>query len=103
MTDGSEGQTEVIPFEVQGLDQCDFLGSPPLFDFLFTRNSRADAGMRLEPNKPVDVVFSREARKDFFFVVEDSPGEVAGHAEVEDARFAGHDIDVEDALHRGGL
>ncbi len=34
--EGLEIQAEVIPFGVEGFDQGDFLGSPSLFDFLFT-------------------------------------------------------------------
>ena len=36
MRKGLEIQAEVIPFGVEGFDQGDFLGTPPLFDFFFT-------------------------------------------------------------------
>ncbi len=59
--------------------------------------------MRLEPNELGDVVPLGEAGEDFFFVLEGAVREVAGHAEVEDTRLAGHEVDVEDALHGRGL
>jgi len=55
--------------------------------------------MRLEPNEFGDVVLFGEAREDFFFVLSDANGEVTGDAEVEDAGFAGHEIDVGGAVH----
>ncbi len=99
MTDGSKRQAEVVPARIQRLDQSDFLGSPPLFDFLFTRNCGADAGMWLEPNELGDVVFLCEAGKNFCCVLADPVRQVAGHAQVEDGGFAGHEVDVEGALH----
>ncbi|SRR6266849_8377216 len=99
MRKGLEIHAEVVPFGVERLDQGDFLRSPPFLDFFFTRSGRADAGMWLEPNELGDVVFLYEAGKDFFFVLADAVWQVAGHAEVEDAGLAGHEVDVEGALH----
>ncbi len=98
-----EFQAEVIPFAIQRLDQCDFLRSPPLFDFLFTRHGRADARVWFEPDEAGDVVFLCETGKDFFFVLAGAVWQVAGNAKVEDAGLAGHEIDVEGALHGRGL
>src|SRR5260370_40359629 len=103
MTDGSERQAEVVSARIERLDQSDFLGSPPLFDLLFTRNCGADAGMWLEPNELGDVVFLREAGKNFCFVLADTLSQVTGYAEIEDAGFARHEIDMEGAFHCGGL
>ncbi len=59
--------------------------------------------MGFEPDKLGDVVLLCEAGKDFFFVLADADWQVAGYAEVEDARFAGHEVDVAGALHGRGL
>jgi len=59
--------------------------------------------MRLEPNEFGDVVLLCEARKDFCLVLPDADGEVAGHAQVEDAGLAGHEVDVGSTLHVNGL
>src|SRR5206468_12575227 len=76
-----------------------FLGSAPFLDFLFTRDGRAGARMWLEPDELGDVVLFCEAGKEFFFVLANAVRKIAGYAEVEDARFAGHEVDVEGALH----
>ena len=55
--------------------------------------------MWLEPDEFGDVVFLREAGEDFCLVLADADREVAGDAEVEDAGLAGHEVDVEGALH----
>src|SRR5207245_8670208 len=101
--EGLEIQTEVIPFGVEGFDQGDFLGSPPLFDFLFTRDSRTDAGVGFEPDELADVVPFCEAGEYFLLVLADAESQVAGHTEVEDAGLAGHEVNVEGALHAGGI
>ncbi len=59
--------------------------------------------MGLEPDEVGDVVLFCEAAEDSCFVLADTHREVAGHAEVEDAGLAGHEVDVEGALHGGGL
>jgi len=53
------------------------------------RMGHPKAFLRIEGRPP--------AREDFFFVLAD--GEVAGDAEVEDAGFAGHEVDVGGAVH----
>jgi len=103
MRSGLRIRAEVIPTRIQGLDQGDFLGSPPFLDFLFTRDSRTDAGVRFEPDELGDIVFLRESGKDFFFVLADAVRKIAGHAEVEDAGLAGHEVDVEGPFHGDGL
>jgi len=55
--------------------------------------------MWLEPDELGDVVLFCEAGKEFFFVLANAVRKIAGYAEVEDARFAGHEVDVEGALH----
>ncbi len=59
--------------------------------------------MRLKPYELGDIVLLREAGKEFFFVLASVVREIAGHAEVEYSRFAGHEVDVGGTLHRGGL
>ena len=59
--------------------------------------------MRFEPDKSGDVVFLGEAGDEFLFVLEDAFDEVASYADVENAGFAGHEVDVEGAFHGGGL
>ena len=44
-----------------------------------------------------------EAGDEFFFVLVDALDEVAGYADIENAGFAGHEVDVEGAFHGGGL
>ena len=100
---GLEVQAEVVPFRVEGFDQGNFLGAAPLFYFLFMRDGRTDGRVRLEPYELGGVVLLREAGKDFFFVLADAVRQIAGHTEVQDSRFAGHEVDVEGALHGRGL
>ena len=59
--------------------------------------------MGFEPDEVGNVVLFCEAGKDFFFVLADAVRKIAGYAEVEDARFAGHEINVEGALHERQL
>ena len=59
--------------------------------------------MRFKPNEFGCVVFLGEAQDEFLFVLADALGEVAGYAEIEHARLAGHEIDVEAALHEAGI
>ena len=59
--------------------------------------------MRLEPDELSDVVLLREAGENSFFVLANAVRQIAGHAEVEDPGFAGHEVDVEGALHGRGL
>ena len=88
---------------VEELDQGDFLGAPPLFDFLFTRYCGANASVGLEPDELGGVVLLREAGQFLFFVLADANGQVASHAEVKNAGFAGHEVDVGSAVHDDGL
>ena len=55
--------------------------------------------MWLEPDELGDGILLCETGKDFFFVLANPVQQVAGHAEVEDARVAGHEVDVEGTLH----
>src|SRR5260370_16962003 len=55
--------------------------------------------MGLEPDEVGDVVFFCEPGEDFCFVLADTERQVAGHAGVEDAGLAGHELDVEGAVH----
>jgi hypothetical protein len=57
----------------------------------------------LEPDEPGAVVFLGEAGDEFLLVLVDAFGQMACDAEVEDAGLAGHEVDVEGALHGGGL
>ena len=84
---------------VEGLDQGDFLGAPPLFDFFFTRYCGADAGVGLEPDELGDVVLLRETREDFCFVLGNAKRQVAGYAKVENAGLASHEVNVEGTVH----
>ena len=84
MTDGSKRQAEVVPARIQRLDQGDFLGSAPLFDFFFTGNCGADAGMWLEPNELGDVVFLCEARDFLLLMLPYSAQQIICHAGIQD-------------------
>ena len=55
--------------------------------------------MGFEPDELGDVVLLREAGDEFLLVLEDAFGEVGGYADVEDAGFAGHEVDVVGAFH----
>ena len=55
--------------------------------------------MWLEPDELGDVVLFCEAGKGFCFVLTDAERQVAGHAKVEDAGLAGHEVNVEGTLH----
>ncbi len=59
--------------------------------------------MRLKPDEFGAVVFCGEAGGEFLFVLKNAFAEVAGDAEVDDARLAGHEVDVVGAVHCGGL
>jgi hypothetical protein len=51
----------------------------------------------------VTLYFWVEPGRIFFFVLAGAVWQVAGNAKVEDAGLAGHEIDVEGALHGRGL
>ena len=55
--------------------------------------------MGLEPDELGDVVFFCEAGEDFLFVLAEAERQVVGHTEVEDARLACHEVNVEGTLH----
>jgi hypothetical protein len=101
--EGLEIQAEVVPVGIERLDQGDFLGAAPLFDFFFTRYCRANVGVGLEPDEFGDVVLFCEAREDFCLVLANAVRQVAGYAKVEDAGLAGHEVDVEGTVHEGKL
>jgi hypothetical protein len=59
--------------------------------------------MGFEPDEVGNVLLFCEAGKGFFFVLADAVRKIAGYAEVEDARFACHEIEMEGALHEREL
>lgn len=87
---------------VERLDQSDFLGAAPAFDFLFAANGGAGGRVRLEPDEFSAVVFSGEARDEFLFVLVGALRKVAGDGQIESAGPASHEIDMEGTRH-GGL
>jgi hypothetical protein len=76
---------QVVPLSVVCVDERDFLGSPPRFDFFFARDGALGCAMHLEPDKLGDVVFLGEAVEFLFFVFLDAAQQVAGDADVEHA------------------
>lgn len=60
----------------------------------FEGDGGADVSVGFEPDQAGDVVFFREAGDAAGFVLGQAGGEVAGDASIEDAGFAGEDVDV---------
>jgi len=88
---------------VEGFEEGDFLGTVPTLDFLFAGNRGAGGRVGLEPDQFGAVVFLGKAGDEFLLVLVDASGELAGDAQIEDAGSAGHEVDVEGALHGGEL
>jgi hypothetical protein len=52
---------QIIPVGIFFLNQCDFPGAPPFFDFLFSRDGRNGIVIDFEPNQFGNVVSGRES------------------------------------------
>ena len=91
---------DVPPFFVGLLNQIDFPSSAPLFKALFPSDSVRHRLVKLNINKPMDVVFPAEAFDNTGFVLPDSTKDVAGNTDIKRAiPFAGQNIDA-GSFHR---
>ena len=84
---------------VHGFDQGDFLRAEPSLDLLFAGDSVAGVGKLLEVNQSGAMVFCCEAGDEVLFVLKDAAVKAVGHASVESAAFAGHDVNPEASMH----
>jgi len=88
------GGAEVLPITIRGFDQGDLLHSPPALDLLFAGDGTANFTEHFEVHKTVDIVTRCKSRQQLAPVLEHSPLKVAGHAGIQGAGCAGHDVDV---------
>ena len=64
-----------------------------MFEFLLTSNCVVDVLVGLEVNEPGDLVASGKSTRSLLAMFQHSPAEAIGHADVEDMRTVGEDVD----------
>jgi hypothetical protein len=87
---------QVLPGGVQGFDEVDFFFAAPGFPLFFAGDGGAGGVEGLEVDEFDGAVAGGEAGGALRLVLGDAAFEVVGHAGVEDAGGAGHDVGVVD-------
>ncbi len=92
---------EVFPSWIAGLDEGDFFGAGPAFEFLLPVDGIADLNKAFEPDEARAVVARSEAGMFLLLVLEGAGAHVSGDTDVEGFAFAGHDVDEVGAAGHG--
>ena len=94
-----EIEIEVAPARIHPFDQGELFLAGSALDLLFAGDSVAGVGKLLEVNQSGAMVFCCEAGDEVLFVLKDAAVKAVGHASVESAAFAGHDVNPEASMH----
>ena len=86
---------KVFPRGIEALNQNNFLVPRPALHLCFPGDAIVHILKRFEVHQPVDLVFLGEAFDLAFFVLHHSIEQRVCHADINAARLAGHNIDVE--------
>ena len=77
-------------------DEEDFFLAAPAFELFFASDCVADVGEGFEVDEFGGVVGLGEAGDEFLLVLRYAALEMVGDADIENARSAGHDVNMED-------
>jgi hypothetical protein len=90
---------QILPSWIERFNECDFLRPKPALDLLFPSDGAGGAPVRLKPKKFCHIVGSCKPRGSLCLVFGHAAHEVVCHSGVQDAGFAGKDVDVKCPLH----
>src|SRR5215469_8474416 len=96
--DNSAPDAQILPFRIHRLDQRDFAFPQPAFNRLFASYSQANIAEQFVIDELLRVVAGCESGHEFSLMLFDAPLQIIRYTRVEDARFAGHNVDAV-ALH----
>ena len=86
--------SQVLPGGISAFDQPNFLGSAPAFELLFAVDCFVYVVEGFVVDQAVATILLAEALSQVVFVFVGAAAQIVGHADVDDARLAGDDVDA---------